>query len=75
MDGGGRKVRAQPTYLDNLLPILDFLFLGLLQQDPRAMAVFFFFAIFSFFYRASLMTLLGDRKVPLTLSRGDPLLD
>lgn len=45
MDGGGRKVRAQRTYLDNLLPILDFLFLGLLQQDPRAMAVFFF-AIF-----------------------------
>lgn len=49
MDGGGRKVRAQPTYLDNLLPILDFLFLGLLQQDPRAMAVFFFYNFFSFF--------------------------
>lgn len=53
MDGGGRKVRAQPTYLDNLLPILDFLFLGLLQQDPRAMAVFFL--QFFFFLLESLM--------------------
>lgn len=65
VDGGGRKVRAQRTYLDNLLPILDFLFPRL---HPRTMA-FFFFAIFSFSTEPQWMTLLGERQVPLLLSR------